>query len=458
MKNKTGLIVNPAAGMGGSIGSQGDQRPDVHQGSRAGVPADYSAQVGLLKFIGNAATYKLNFCAFIWHALFLAFVSTFIDVNTVLSSFVLNIGGSSVHVGILTAIYIGLPLITQFLFAGFLSGRSRKKPFLLAGIYLRVLALAGMGYTLSISSSSAVRGLLFMMFLWVGIFAVSGAFAGISYTDLMGKIFVGRQRKNLLIFKQFISATGMLASAIVVRHLIIALPYPENYTVIFLAASLLLFIAAFGFLMIKEDSVDADNLSGMITIIKSIPRMLKSDYNLLNYILLINMASLGITIIPFYIVLSKSIYGLGRNQIGNFLLLQFLGMILSSLIWNWVAKHFKFKGIFFGFIIIGSILPMMTLLLSRHEIAVYQWIFFIAGFCLSAYAISVQGILLEITNNDNRAIYAGISGTLSLITAIFPLIAGILIESYGFTLIFTIVSALVLTSLFFLKPIKCSTP
>jgi Na+/melibiose symporter-like transporter len=458
MKNKTGLIVTPAAGMGGSIGSQRDQRPDVHQGRGAGVPADCSAQVGLLKFIGNAATYKLNFCAFIWHALFLAFASTFIDVNTVLSSFVLNIGGSSVHVGILTAIYIGLPLITQFLFAGFLSARSRKKPFLLAGIYLRILALAGMGYTLAISSSSAVRGLLFMIFLWVGIFAVSGAFAGISYTDLMGKIFVGPQRKNLLIFKQFISATGMLASAIVVRHLIMALPYPENYTVIFFAASLLLFIAAFGFLMIKEDSVDADNLSGMITIIKSMPRMLKSDNNLLNYILLINMASPGITIIPFYIVLYKSISGLGRNQIGNFFLLQFLGMILSSLIWNWVAKRFKFKGIFFGFIIIGSILPMMALLLSRNEIAVYQWIFFIAGFSISAYAISVQAILLEITNDVNRAIYAGISGTLSLITAIFPLIAGILIESYGFTLIFIIVSVLVLTSLFFLKPIKCSTP
>ena len=159
--------------------------------------------------------------------------------------------------------------------------------------------------------------------------------------------------------------------------------------------------------------------------------MLKSDKNLLNYILLINMASLGITIIPFYVVLSKSIYGLGRNQIGNFLLLQFLGMILSSLIWNWVAKRFKFKGIFFGYIIIGSLLPMVVIFFSRYGLGVYQWIFFIAGFSISAYSISLQGILLEISNNDNRAIYAGISGTLSLTTAIFPLIAGILIESYG---------------------------
>jgi MFS family permease len=91
-------------------------------------------------------------------------------------------------------------------------------------------------------------------------------------------------------------------------------------------------------------------------------------------------------------------------------------------------------------------------------LGIYQWIFFIAGFSISAYTISLQDILLEISNNDNRAIYAGISGTLSLTTAIFPLIAGTLIESDGFTLIFTIISPLVMTSLFFLKRIKCSLP
>ena len=37
-------------------------------------------------------------------------------------------------------------MITQLFFAGFLAGRSRKKPFLLVGIYLRVVALTGMGY------------------------------------------------------------------------------------------------------------------------------------------------------------------------------------------------------------------------------------------------------------------------------------------------------------------------
>jgi len=405
----------------------------------------------------SATNSRRNFYAFIWHALFLAFVATFIDVNTVLASFILKIGGTSIHVGILTGISIGLPMITQLLFAGFLASRSRKKPFLLLGIYLRVLALFGLGYTLSISDSGDPMRLLLIIFFWIGIFSISGAFAGISYTDILGKTLPRSQRRLFLIFRQFISSSGMLASALVVRHLVTAFPYPENYTVIFMIASLLLFVAAIGFLMIKEDAGNASHFSGAIRTIKAMPWMLRTDANLKNYIFLINLTSLGITLIPFYVAFSKSLFGLTRNQIGNFVFLQFLGMILSTLIWNWIAKRFKYKGIAFSCIFMGGLLPLTALFLSRYGTGIYQWVFFFAGFIISAGRISFEGILLEITNNDNRAIYAGISGTLSLTTAFFPIMAGVLIETFGFNVIFFITPPLVMIALLFIRRIKCST-
>ncbi len=398
-----------------------------------------------------------NFYAFIWHALFLAFVSTFVDVNTVLSSFILKIGGSSIHVGMITAISVGLPMITQLLFAGFLSGRSRKKPFLLMGIYIRVFALAGMGYTLTISDSSDHMRLLMMVFLWIGIFSLSGAFAEISYTDILGKVLPRTQRKRFLVFKQLISSTGMLVSSIVASRLVIRLPYPVNYTMLFFIAALLLFIAAFGFLMIKEDTGYTGYYSGMIHIIRSIPRVIKNESNLINFIILVNLISLGITIIPFYLVFSKSIFGLTNNQIGNFLFLLFLGMIISTFFWGLVANRFRYKGVSFGGILIGGLLPITALIVSRFGMGVYQWIFFLAGFSISAAKISYQGILLEITNNDNRAIFTGIVGTLSLTTAIFPLMAGVLIKHFGFNIVFTMISPMIITAIFFLRRIKCPT-
>ena len=410
----------------------------------------------LKKIIVDVSNSRHNFIAFLWHALFLAFVTTFIDVNTVFSSLVLKIGGSSIHVGILTGIAVGLPLVTQLLFAGFLAGRPRKKPFLLIGIYLRVLSLFGMGYTLAIADKSDPSLLMFTVFLWVGLFATSGAFAGISYTDILGKALPKSERRRFLISKQAIASVAMLISAIIVRHLVIALPYPKNYMVIFLIAAALLFIATGGFWAIREAPGKVSPLSRMLTVLKAIPQVLKSDKNLSNYILLINASSLGLTVIPFYIALSKVCFGLSGHQIGNYLLLQFVGMALSTIIWIKIASRYKFKGISFCYALIGGILPLLALVLSRTSIDFFQWIFFFSGFLISAGKISIEGILLEITTNDNRAIYAGISGTLSLTTAIFPLIAGLLIERYTFSTVFIFASPVIFSSIFFLKRIQCN--
>jgi len=399
--------------------------------------------------------YQQNFFSFIWHALFLAFASIFIDVNTVLTSLILNIGGSSIHVGILTGISIGLPMVMQLVFAAFLSGRTRKKPYLILGIYLRVISLAGMGHALSISNSRTPGELLVLIFLWVSLFAISGAFASISYTDLLGKIFIGSQRERFLVFKQFITALGMLISAIVVRYLVVLLPYPDNYALIFFIASGLLLIATFGFLMIKEERVLKPKTQRMIEVLKAIPQLLRSDKNLINYIILINLMSLGLTIIPFYVAFANSLFGLDANRIGNFLLFQFTGMILSTFIWKWVVRHFRFKGLAYCSAVFGSIIPIAAIVLARYGIDVFQWVFFIAGFFISAQMIFIQGMLLEITNNNNRAIYTGISGTLSIAAVLFPLVAGVLIEIFGYSIIFGIVSPLIISSFYFLRNIKC---
>ena len=82
-------------------------------------------------------------------------------------------------------------------------------------------------------------------------------------------------------------------------------------------------------------------------------------------------------------------------------------------------------------------------------------IFLFSGVVLASKEIAIPGILLEISNDRNRAIYTGISGAGSLSIVVFPLIAGALISSWGFTPIFLFVSATVLTSFIFSHKIDC---
>lgn len=76
---------------------------------------------------------------------------------------------------------------------------------------------------------------------------------------------------------------------------------------------------------------------------------------------------------------------------------------------------------------------------------------------MSAYKISKNGILLEISNSDNRATYTGISGAGDIVSMIFPLLAGALIAVLGFHVIFIIVSVIVLTGFFIARKLDCSS-
>ena len=77
-----------------------------------------------------------NSLVFVWHAFWLSLAETFTDKNSVLPGLILLAGGTQTDIGTLTAIMIGVPLISQIVFASLLLKKSYKKKYLLTGIYL----------------------------------------------------------------------------------------------------------------------------------------------------------------------------------------------------------------------------------------------------------------------------------------------------------------------------------
>lgn len=398
-----------------------------------------------------------NFKAFVWHASWLGFTVTFTEVNTVLPGLILEVGGSQIHIGILTAIMIGAPMLTQLLFAGLLTPQPRKKPFLLLGIYLRVFALSGVAWTLSLISKIDPAMMIILVYAWMLVFTTSGAFAGVSYTDILGKSIAGDQRKRFFVLRQFLSSLGVLISAIIARELLKRFTYPMNYEILFIAAALSLFVASFGFIVIREKPVASRyESSSVLEIFRFIPGYLREDANLRNFIIINNLTGFATTLMPFYVVLAKDTYSLGAEDIGNFLLIGITGMILSNLMWSKIVTRYSFKGVMVTWIFIGASLPLLALVLSGNApYATFQLIFFLTGVSMSAQKISVDGILLEISENDNRALYSGINGAFNLTIALFPLVSGFVIAWMGYTPVFVLGSVAMLSALYFVRRLNC---
>ncbi len=400
---------------------------------------------------------KRNYIAFNWHAFWLAIAQTFADKNTVLPGLILLSGGTQFELGLLTSIMIGIPMVSQLLFASYLTQKPKKKYFLLLGIFLRVFAFLGVALTLYTIESTDPLFIIYAVFGWMFIFSISGAFAGISYTDILGKSISPNTRKRFFVTRQFLNSIGILISALIVRGILKEIEYPNNYIYMFAAASILLFVAAMGFLFLNErPSIISKAPKKFTEVLKSIPSIMKSDSNLRNLVISVNLLSVSFTMIPFYISLVKSRSELNNEIIGNFLLFQIIGMILSNFIWIRYTNIKGFKGMFKMAAILYGALPILALLFVSFLPMEYFWIvFFLIGASMSAYKISSESILIEISDENNRPLYSGIYGTLNLTMALFPLIIALLISNFGFSFVFIISSLLTFSALIFLNKMVC---
>jgi len=391
----------------------------------------------------------------LWHAVFLALASNFMDVDTIIPSMLIKAGGNSVHLGFLTAIMLGGSSVLQLVFAPMLSKNALKLNHLLLGINLRVITLFLISLMLFFSRSLSGDTIIVAIFILISVFSFSGSYSGISYTDILGKSVKAESRKSFFSIKEIVLSIGVLISALTVRYLITRYEYPDNYALLFFIAAILLLIASLGFWNIKEVRSINPVKRSIIDFFKLIPNEIKKNRNLKYYLLIINTLGLGIGFLPFLILFAKENFNLSYALIGNILLFRISGMLFASTAYYILSKKIGYKGLLSIAVIIGVTLPIAALLLSENQYY-FQFLFILSGIFVTLFKISNNGILLDISTNENRTIYAGISGAGKIFSTVFPLIAGVMIYYFGFTAVFIIVSLTILFSYFFVSRLNCN--
>ncbi len=395
-----------------------------------------------------------NFLAFIWHTTFFALAFSFMDVDTVMPAMLLKAGGTNFHIGLLTTILMGGNWFAQIFFAPILYNRPRKKPFLLLGIGVRVFTLFAFAYLFlyykEIESQVFITSLLVLAL----IFAVSGSFSGVSYTDILGKSILQETRKRFFSIKQVIFSIGIFGSAFAVKKLLQMYDFPTNYFWLFFLAATFLFIASFGFFRIREIPVEVKKINGIKSYYYAFKKEFQTNPKLLPYLLTINTLGIGISMLPFVIAFIKQTHGLDGNQVGNLLIFKTIGLIIAGVLLFLFSKKFKYRQILLLAFSLSFSMLVMVIFFSNSKY-VFPLVFLMGGMFFSLFSISKSGILLEISNNQNRPLYAGMAGAGSILITLFPTIGGLFIELIGFQYVFGITLLILITSLFFIRKLNC---
>ncbi len=401
----------------------------------------------------TATQSKNNFRALLWHAGFLALAQNFIDVDTIIPAMLVESGGTAIHVGILTAIMLGGSSFTQLVFAPFISNFAFKRKFLLTGINARMLALLAMGLMLYFSQSLTGNTIIILIFLLITLFSLGGAFANISYTDILGKSLDANARKPFFSVRQVITGSLVLGSAFLARYVVSAAAYPLNYARMFLIGFAALSVASLGFWRLKEavpSKLRVKNPGHFFSLIRS---ELKSNNKLGYFLGFINTQGISIAFLPFVILYAKEIYGTGSSDTGSFLLFKVIGSVITGLLLFVLAGKFRYRNLQYLNAGLAVGLPLL-IMLSGNE-PPFKLIFLVGGIVYAIYNIIMNGILLEISGTGNRALYTGFAGAGNIIPALFPVLGGLIISTFGFGIFFILYMIIVSASIFFTYRIAC---
>lgn len=394
-----------------------------------------------------------NFYAFLWHAGFLALAQNFMDVDTIIPAMVIESGGGALHIGIMTAIMLGGSSFSQLLFAPYVSNKAFKKKFLLLGINVRVLSLFALGFILFYLRGNPTNHILWFIFLFITSFSLAGAFTNISYTDILGKSVDEKKRKTFFSAKQLIAGAVVLISALLAKQVLTAFAYPVNFAAMFFIGATLLFIASGGFWKIKEIEPSSLKINSIKTFLRLLRSELSANPKLAYFLGFINTQGLMISFLPFVMLYAKETLNTQSNDTGNFLIFKVIGVVSVSLMIYLASRRIKYSSILYLNALL-SILLIISTLLIRNEYSL-RFIFIAGGIIFSLYTISMNGILLEISNSEKRAVYTGFAGAGNILPALFPLAGGLAIERFGFQPFFLLLMVIVSASIFFIRKIDC---
>ena len=375
------------------------------------------------------------------------------DVDTIIPSMMIDSGGTSLHVGFLTAIMVGGTKFAQLFFASFINNKSYKRGYMLLGINLRIFSLAGLAFLFFNSDALSASLIIGLIFILMSIFSVSGAFANISYTDILGKSVLQESRKSFFSIKQVVSSIGLFLSAFLAGKVLVANDYPVNYAFLFVIAALALGIASIGFWNVREVGASTFKITGIKEYFRVIREEIKTNKKFANYLMLVNTQGVVLALMPFLILYAKENFSAGNEAVRTFLIFKVTAGVIVGTLLYYFSRKVRYQNLLYLTSFLAFLVPVYAFLVPTLNI--YFFAFLGTGFAFALHKVSIDGVLLEVSNSKNRALYTGLTGAGSILPSVFPLLGGWLIDQFGYPLFFGLFMLIILSSVYFIYKLNC---
>lgn len=378
----------------------------------------------------NAAALGIDF------GLFLIGLS-FASQSTILPAFVAHLGASNLIIGAIPALMtLGWNLPSLFA-AGYTESLAQKLPFVLRyTIWERLpfLVLAAVAFFVARPAPGLALALTLVMLLTI---TSAGGLLMPAWMDIVGRAVPVGLRGRFFAVSSLLGGGGALLGSVLTAWILARLPAPGGYGVCFLLAALCMALSYAALAQVREPrAVAVETAPRLGAYLRRVGRVLRTDHNLLWYLLSRALGFVGTMASGFYTVYALRLFGAPDWAVGVFTTALVAGQIGGNLVLGSLADrsgHLVTLNIGMGALLLANVVAM-----SAPTLQVFTLVFVLQGIQLAAVNVSGLNVLLEFAPDATaRPTYVGLGTTLMTPVAFgAPLLAGLMADLLGFRAVF----------------------
>jgi MFS family permease len=366
----------------------------------------------------------------------------FLSINSVIPYFLNNLGATTFQISLASA----LTGIGTFISQPIFSRIAMKLPYKIK-TFIKVLSIQRIFFLIFVISipfiASKNPSTMIMIFLicW-GIFNFFVGSYSPFFMTIMPKLILSHERGRLIGFAGAMGNIIAVGSSVIIGVLLSNIPYPYNYTIIFAIGTVLLILDVVDFMLMRNEPADEHILKDLsyFQYINYLPVVLKHNkkysYMVLGFVFfVVTNVSLA-----YYSLHAIRDFHAGAAQIAIFTGLAVVANTVSGMIFGVIADRFGHKYVLQYSALCGLIGGIIVLLLPGL-VSIYT-AFALSTICASGYQLSCSMLIIQEAPKKDLPIYISVNVMVTLIvSSIFTLLSGYIIDKLSFTPVFFVTCA-----------------
>lgn len=392
---------------------------------------------------------KTNFRLGVWNGILYNLALSFLSKTTVLPGFLSHLTTSNALIGFVSSFDSIGWYLPQLPVSAWVQHKSRKMPVYRFSAVTRTIAFATLALITLFSTSTSL--LLVTAVATIIIFFLASGPGGLVFTELYVKAIPMHRRGRFLALRM---ALGSLLSATIgaslISFFVSSYTFPTNFGLIFVVGALTCGIALSLMASMREPREPV--LTQKRTLVEQLRfciEILRTDQQFRTFVtarVLFESFSLGL---PFIYIFAQNKLDFTMADIGIFITVECAGVIISNYVWSELGDNVSNKRVLIGTGYVALLVPVIIILYSYVDLpaVLFPIVFALTATVDAGRTIGGLGYLATSNPSRDRTTYAALYNSLLAIPLLFATLAGLLLDNFGFVLLYGILFLLGILSL-----------